>query len=103
MGARRWSSGIGSIVALAMILGRGEGAAEATAASTVPEAAEGASNCHSRADCGSPVKGGLRITFTGWSCSTGFVARDATTRKGLRADRGSLHRRQRPKCPLVPP
>lgn len=33
-------------------------------------------DCRSRDDCASPLKGGLRITFTGWACTSGFVARD---------------------------
>jgi trypsin-like peptidase len=48
----------------------------ATPAST----AEGPS-CHSRADCGAVIRGGLQITFTGWSCTAGFVARDTTGRR----------------------
>jgi hypothetical protein len=39
------------------------------------------SACNSRSDCGPQIIGGLRITFTGWSCTTGFVARDADTRR----------------------
>jgi hypothetical protein len=35
--------------------------------------------CHSRNDCGSPLMGGLRIAFTGWACTSGFVARDPAT------------------------
>ena len=35
--------------------------------------------CRSRSDCGPRVMGGLQITFTGWSCTTGFVARDTET------------------------
>jgi streptogrisin C len=35
--------------------------------------------CHTRAECGSRIRGGLRITYTGWACTTGFVARDATS------------------------
>jgi hypothetical protein len=35
--------------------------------------------CHSRSDCGASVIGGLRIAFTGWACTTGFVARDTHT------------------------
>src|SRR5438552_8505438 len=35
--------------------------------------------CHSRVDCGPQVIGGVRITFTGWACTTGFVARDTET------------------------
>jgi hypothetical protein len=38
-------------------------------------------NCHDRGNCGSPLKAGLQITFTGWSCTTGFVARATGTRK----------------------
>ena len=30
--------------------------------------------CHSRSDCAPLIMAGLQITFTGWSCSTGFVA-----------------------------
>jgi hypothetical protein len=37
--------------------------------------------CRSRSDCGQRVMGGLQITFTGWSCTTGFVARDSETGK----------------------
>jgi hypothetical protein len=37
------------------------------------------SSCHSRSDCGPTIRGGLRITYTGWACTTGFVARDRTT------------------------
>src|SRR6476620_8314376 len=35
--------------------------------------------CHSRSDCGPLVMGGLQITFTGWLCTTGFVARNTKT------------------------
>src|SRR6476646_8870472 len=42
------------------------------------EAARADSSCHSRADCGPVLRGGLQITFTGWSCTTGFVAGDST-------------------------
>ena len=37
--------------------------------------------CRSRTDCGPLVMGGLQITFTGWSCTTGYVARDIATHK----------------------
>ena len=37
--------------------------------------------CRSRSDCGPLVMGGLQITYTGWSCTTGFVARDTKTHK----------------------
>jgi hypothetical protein len=37
--------------------------------------------CRARDDCGSPLKAGLRITFTGWSCTTGFFAQATDTRK----------------------
>jgi hypothetical protein len=40
-----------------------------------------AAGCRDRGDCSRPLKGGLRITFTGWSCTTGFVARATGTRK----------------------
>ena len=76
MGARSWSFGIGLMVAVGMIVGRSESVAEVTAAPSVPKGMAEASTCQSRADCGSPVKGGLQITYTGWSCTTGFVARD---------------------------
>ena len=76
MGARSWSFGIGLMVAVGMIVGRSEGAAGVTAAPSVPNGVVEASTCQSRADCDSPVKGGLQITYTGWSCTTGFVARD---------------------------
>jgi Trypsin len=36
--------------------------------------------CRSRSDCGPRVMGGLQITFTGWSCTTGFVASDTQAR-----------------------
>jgi hypothetical protein len=48
---------------------------QANVATQRPSPVQGGS-CLARSDCGSPVKGGLRITFTGWSCTTGFVARD---------------------------
>jgi len=35
--------------------------------------------CHLRSDCGAVMRGGLQITFTGWACTTGFVARDKMT------------------------
>jgi hypothetical protein len=37
-------------------------------------------SCHSRSDCGPAVIGGLQITFTGWSCTAGFMTR-AESRK----------------------
>jgi hypothetical protein len=36
--------------------------------------------CRSRSDCGPWLMGGLQITFTGWLCTVGFVARDMATR-----------------------
>jgi hypothetical protein len=39
----------------------------------------GLTACRSRVDCGQPLKGGLRITFTGWACTSGFLARDEAT------------------------
>ena len=37
--------------------------------------------CRSRSDCGSPLKAGLRITFTGWACTSGFLARERSGRE----------------------
>jgi len=34
--------------------------------------------CHSRNDCGTPLKAGLLIDFTGWECTTGFFAHSPT-------------------------
>jgi hypothetical protein len=34
--------------------------------------------CRSRSDCGAPLKAGLRITFTGWACTSAFLARRET-------------------------
>jgi hypothetical protein len=38
-----------------------------------------ASSCRSRVDCGRPIKAGVRLTFTGWACTSGFVGRDETS------------------------
>ena len=54
------------------------GVAVTTEAVATEEATNRAS-CRSRDDCGSPLKGGLRITFTGWACTIGFIAQDAET------------------------
>ncbi len=85
MKGRTWPVSTGLLVAVAMVfLTGGEHAAGGSAASVAPiseQKAVEASTCHSRSDCGSPVKGGLQIAFTGWSCTTGFVARHATSRK----------------------
>ena len=35
--------------------------------------------CQSRSHCGPRIVGGLQITFTGWSCTTGFIARETET------------------------
>ena len=48
MGARSWSFGIGLMVAVGMIVGRSEGAAEVTAAPSVPKGVVEASTCQSR-------------------------------------------------------
>ena len=37
------------------------------------------SGCRNRDDCGTPLKAGLKITFTGWSCTIGFFARASAT------------------------
>ena len=54
------------------------GGAVTTEAVAAEEATTRAS-CRARDDCGSPLKGGLRITFTGWACTIGFIAQDAET------------------------
>jgi hypothetical protein len=81
MEARRSGSGtsllIGIAVAVGIVL---TGWAEAPAGAG-PVGSVLPMTCRSRSDCGSPVKGGIRITFTGWSCTTGFLARDAASRE----------------------
>ena len=46
------------------------------------------SSCYTRANCPGMIRGGLQITSTGWSCTTGFAARDVRSgghKKGGRA------------------
>jgi hypothetical protein len=78
MGLRRSPLNTGLRIAIALAAGIVVGgAAPHTGSGGVGQP----SSCHSRSDCGPRVMGGLRITFTGWSCTTGFVARDTQTRK----------------------
>jgi hypothetical protein len=76
MGPRRSLGDIGLRITTALV-------ACFVAAGAAPNAGPGVvaqpSACHSRNDCGPKIIGGLLITFTGWSCTTGFVARDTST------------------------
>lgn len=67
---------IGIALAAGIVLG-----GAVPAAHTGPGEVGQSPTCHSRSDCGSGLMGGLQITFTGWSCTTGFLARDTDTRK----------------------
>jgi streptogrisin C len=70
----------GLVLAIGLVIGgglAGRGEARAATATTPVHV----SNCRSRSDCGAPIKGGLQITFTGWACTTGFLARDLHTGK----------------------
>ena len=78
MGARRSSLNTGLRIAVALAAGIVVGGA---APATAPSAVGQPPTCRSRSDCGPRVMGGLQITFTGWSCTTGFVARDTETGK----------------------
>jgi hypothetical protein len=74
---------IGTVVAVALTGGAeasGDGVASAAIAHAAPVAAVDQPDCRSRADCGLPVKGGLDITFTGWSCTTAFMTEHLETR-----------------------
>jgi len=78
MGPRRSLPGTGIRIGIALAAGFVLCAAgPRTGASEVGQSP----TCHSRVDCGPRMIGGLQITFTGWSCTTGFVARDTETRK----------------------
>ena len=55
-----------------------DGAATATGTSDDSRASSAALTCQSRAHCGSPLKAGLQLAFTGWACTSGFLARDAS-------------------------
>ena len=78
MGGRRSPLNTGLRIAFALAAGLVVGAA---APSTRLGADVQPPTCRSRSDCGMRVMGGLQITFTGWSCTTGFVARNTETRK----------------------
>jgi hypothetical protein len=87
MDVRQSRRGAGLVIAVALVLGgMAAGRLEARATSAPVEnrpsdmsTAVHLSSCRARGDCGSPIKGGIQITFTGWSCSTGFVGRDVHT------------------------
>ena len=69
-----------TVLRIAIVLAAGSVVGAAAPRSSSVGAAQ-PPTCHSRSDCGPRVMGGLQITFTGWSCTTGFVARDTETRK----------------------
>jgi len=46
-----------------------------TTEAVATEAAMTTRSCRARDDCGSSLKAGLRITFTGWACTIGIIAR----------------------------
>jgi hypothetical protein len=48
-------------------------------AHSAPAEVADAPACRSRSDCGPRVMGGLQITSTGWSCTSGFMARATET------------------------
>jgi hypothetical protein len=81
-----WRRGRGVILGFAMGASIGVlGLPGERAATPAPVAAKGPpskvedSSCRTRADCGSRIRGGIQVTFTGWACTAGFVARDAPT------------------------
>ena len=100
MGARRSPLNTGLRIAVTLAAGLVVGAA---APSTHPGAVGQPPTCRSRSDCGPRVMGGLQITFTGWSCTTGFVARDTRDRQADRPHSGSLRGGQRAVSSLVAP
>ena len=82
-----WKRPFMALVAVGVTAVAGHGdSREAVGAVGVPGIAGGATtrtqvattnaSCRARDDCGSPLKGGLRITFTGWACTIGFIAQD---------------------------
>lgn len=86
MRGANWRRGRGVILGFAMGASIGVlGLPEERTATPAPVAAKGPASkvedasCRTRADCGLHIRGGLRVTFTGWACTTGFVARDART------------------------
>lgn len=77
---RRW---IGPVVVVGIVLSgcaRAGGAGLGPSATAVSEQVAHPT-CRTRIDCGSRLMGGLRITFTGWLCTVGFLARDTATRE----------------------
>ena len=86
MDGRRLQRAMAISLGVAFLLGGGvAGGSQATAAARGPAVqnatAWAAPECQNRADCGSPLKAGLRITFTGWACTIGFFASNPETRK----------------------
>jgi hypothetical protein len=80
-----WLQSVAVSVTAALVLGvaASEGSATtmpASGSATRAELAAAQGSCLRRDDCGSPLKAGLRIIFTGWACTTGFFARSATER-----------------------
>ena len=82
----RWLQSVAVGVAAALVLGV---AASESSAATMPASRSGTRvepvatqhDCRRRDDCGSPLKAGLEIRFTGWACTTGFFARSASVRR----------------------
>ena len=73
---------IGTVVVIGIVL---SGCADTRVPAMEPTAYETPGQlpqpmCRSRSDCGSRLIGGLQITFTGWLCTVGFLARDLATR-----------------------
>ena len=73
---------IGTAVVIGIVLSAPADARGPTLVPTAPETSGQMPQpmCRSRSDCGPRLMGGLQITFTGWLCTVGFLARDLTTR-----------------------
>ena len=73
---------IGTVVVIGIVL---SGSADTRVPAMEPTANETPGQmpqpmCRSRSDCGPRLMGGLQITFTGWLCTVGFLARDMAKR-----------------------
>ena len=66
---------------LCAAFGESQSGANASDQATLPAPGTRGGSCQSRSDCGAPLKAGLRITFTGWACTSGFLARDRANAK----------------------